>query len=101
MSTSAISTGMSGLQAFQRALDISANNVANTLTAGYKARQANFSESAPSGTGATVSASLGSDGTSLETEMVGQLTYQAGFQASAKLVKASDDMLGSLIDTKA
>lgn len=101
MSIGAIGAGLSGLQGYQRALDISANNVANTLTTGFKARQPAFNEANPPGSGVSVGVtSASSDGTQLESEMVGQLVYKAGFQASAKVVKTADDMLGTLIDTK-
>lgn len=102
MSLSALGAGLSAMQGYQRALDVSANNVANGLTTGYQARQPSFSESAPAGSGVSVSAAPGNgQGTDLTTEMVGQQIYKAGFQASAKVIKTADDMLGSLIDTHA
>jgi len=110
MTISSIGTGLSGLQGFQRALDISSNNVANTLTNGFQPKQASFNESTP---GVTVSArapatvpgtaasGTGPSGTDLPTELVNQLIYSAGFTASAQVIKTSDQVLGSLINTTA
>ncbi|MGQ5525385.1 hypothetical protein ACUHMQ_19270 [Chitinimonas sp. PSY-7] len=102
MSISAIGTALSGIQGYQRALDVSAHNVANMLTTDFKARQPDFSEAAPSGTGVNVEPSSNTtEGTDLNTEIVGQLTYKAGVEVSAKVLKTADQMLGALIDTKA
>ncbi|GLR11660.1 hypothetical protein GCM10007907_04500 [Chitinimonas prasina] len=102
MSVSALGAGLSGMLGYQRALDVSAHNVANTLTSGFRARQPDFSEGTPPGSGVRVAPSASSsEGTQIETEMVGQLIYKAGFQASAKVVSTADQMLGALIDIKA
>jgi len=107
---SALGTGLSGLQSFQRAVDITANNVANSNTAGFRPQTAQFRESTPAGSGVTVSSSsagAGSrsdpgapSGTDLTNELVNLVVYKAGFQASAKVVKTADSLLGSLLDTK-
>jgi flagellar hook protein FlgE len=39
-------------------------------------------------------------GTDLTAEMVNLLMYRMDFQASAKAVKTSDELLGTLIDTR-
>jgi flagellar basal-body rod protein FlgC len=102
MGMGAIGSGLSGMQGFQRALDVSSNNVANTLSTNFRPAQASFSEASPAGSGVVVSArKSATDGTQLESDMVNQLVYKAGFQASAKIVKTADDLLGSLLDTKA
>jgi flagellar hook protein FlgE len=114
MTISALGTGLgaalSGLQAFQRAVDITANNVANANTAGFKPQSAQFKESTPSGSGVSLSngsagAGVAADpsapsGTDLSNELVDLLIYKVGFQASAKAVKTTDGTLGSLLDTK-
>lgn len=110
MSIPALNSGLSGLQAFQRGLDTSANNIANTQTNGYKPQQASFKEGVSGGVTAAVSGN-GSNGTSatsteasgtdLATETVDSLVYKAGFDASAKVVKTADQMLGTLIDIQA
>ena len=39
-----LSTSVSGLLAFQRALDVTSNNVANSATPGYSVERVNLSE---------------------------------------------------------
>jgi flagellar hook protein FlgE len=111
---SSINIGASTLRAYQTALDITANNVANASTKNYQAKTANFQES-PSG-GVIVNISSASQATfetyqvqkeekesstDLNRELVNNLSYQRGFELAAKLVKVNDEILGSLIDVKA
>ncbi len=112
---SALSSGLSGMLAHQRALDVSAHNTANASTEGFEPARASFSElpngGAQAGTSpstrVTLSASVSAaaaymgSGTDLASEAVNSLTYRLGFEASAKMVKTADQMLGALIDTKA
>lgn len=128
MAINGLNIGASGLQAYQRALDISANNVANALTNNFQPRQPQFQESAPAGVVVTLSpagnqianavnggnaagntsngAATPNDedlpsGTDLTTEIVNQIQYQAGFNFSAKVVQANDEILGTLLDLRA
>lgn len=113
MSISAFSSGLSGLQSNQAALDVSANNVANVSTNGFQPQRAAFQESSPAGGGVTLSAqgrdlaaasaapSSAGSGTDLASDITNSLVYKAGFDLSAKVIQASDDMLGSLINTRA
>jgi flagellar hook protein FlgE len=109
MSISSLGTGLSGLNAYQDALTVSANNVANSLTNGFAPKDAKFTSTAPGGVNVTAQPNPGTapasasapSGTNLTDEMVNQLTYKAGFEANAQVVKTSDQMLGTLINTKA
>ncbi len=122
MSVSALSAGLSGLNGYQSALNISANNLANAQSTGFQPAQAVFQETSPSGSGVNVvsrgapaggvGASAGAasatpdqrgapSGTDISTELVNQLVYQIGFQASAKVIKTADQNLGTLINTTA
>jgi len=122
MAINGLNIGASGLQAYQRALDISANNVANALTKNFQPRQPQFQEAAPAAAGVVVTLSpAGSQtantvnaanngnqasedqasGTDLTTEIVNQIQYQAGFNFSAKIVKTNDEILGTLLDLRA
>ncbi len=110
MSIPALSSGLSGLQAFQRGLDTSANNIANSQTNGYKPQQASFKEGANGGVSTVINGngsngssatSTEASGTDLATETVNSLVYKAGFEASAKVVKIADQTLGTLIDITA
>ncbi len=109
MSISSLGAGLSGMQGYQNALTVSANNVANSLTNGFAPQQAQFSSTATGGVNVTSQPNPGTapasasapSGTNLTDEMVNQVIYKAGFEANAQVVKTSDQMLGSLIDTKA
>ena len=120
MSISALSSGLSGLQAFQRAQDVTSNNIANVDTNGFKPQQAQFQSQ--TGGGVTVNAStpgtastsstssttspqsLSSaqpSGTDLTNETVNSLQYKYGFDLSAQVVKAANENLGTLVNIQA
>ena len=108
MAISALSAGLSGLNASQRALDASAHNVANANTQGFQPERASFQEAQPAGSGVTLSVQgqqrLSQDqpsGTDLAKETTDSLLYKAQFDLSAKVIKTADDNLGTLINTKA
>jgi flagellar hook protein FlgE len=120
MGISALSAGVSGLTANQRALDVAAHNVANANTAGFAPQRASFQEAGPAGTGVTLSvqgqalsgaaqtqalqqAQAGErpSGTDLAKELGNSLVYKAQAALSLKVVQAADERLGTLIDTKA
>lgn len=110
MSISALSTGLSGLNANQRALDVAAHNVANANTEGFQAQAAAFQESSPAGGGVSLSAqgrtlaagdSAGANNVDLAKEITDSLVYKAGFDLSAKIIKMADERIGSLIDIQA
>jgi flagellar hook protein FlgE len=111
MSLSALSTGASGLQANQQAMDVAAHNVANASTRGYQPQQAQFQEASPAGSGVTLSAQgrglaasdsgLGASATDLATEITNSLVYKASFDLNAKVIQEADRRIGTLIDIKA
>jgi flagellar hook protein FlgE len=112
MAIAALSSGVTGLNAAQRALGNSAHAIANIGTQGFQPSQANFTENAPAGTGVSISLQaqqlLKVDGptpsasaTNLATETTNSLVYKAQFDLSAKVVQAADQNLGTLIDIKA
>ncbi|MDC8756318.1 flagellar basal body protein [Janthinobacterium fluminis] len=110
MSISALNAGVSGLNANQRALDVSAHNVANVGTAGFQPQAAAFQESSPAGGGVSLSVegrSLSSanpaqaNGVDVAKEITDALVYEAGVNLSAKVVKTADATLGSLLDIRA
>ena len=98
----------------QRALDISANNIANANTDGFRPSRAVFSDPAASGVQASVAPSTSvalstrgaegrvlQSGTDLAKETVDSMIYRRGFEMSAQVVKTADELLGTLIDIKA
>jgi len=114
MAISALSTGLSGLQANQQALNVEAHNVANLNTQNFQPQQVGFQETAPagSGTGVTISsaardlakadgATAAPSGTDAASSITNSLVYKAGFQLSAKVIQAADERIGTLLDIKA
>jgi flagellar basal-body rod protein FlgC len=117
VSSSTLNIGLSGMQACRVALNVTANNVANAGTDGFQPRRAVFQEDAAGGGVQVTATAPASDsspaapsgnavdnpvpsGTDLTAEMVNLLMYRMDFQASAKAVKTSDELLGTLIDTR-
>jgi flagellar hook-associated protein FlgK len=106
MGLSALSAGLSGLYANQQALTVEAHNVANLSTAGYQAQGVRFSEASPAGSGVTLSLegrglAGTADGVDLPASLTNSLTYKAGFEFAAKLIKMADERIGTLIDIQA
>lgn len=111
-----ISNNTSALQAFTRQMNVSANNLANSLSDEFKSSTAYNTEGKNGGVtthiaksqeaGPLVEDPLKNDGslkelsnTDIAKEMVTQISAQHGFDANAKVISAYDDTLGSLIDT--
>ncbi|MDE2397041.1 MAG: flagellar basal body rod protein [Burkholderiales bacterium] len=88
---------LSGMNAAQAALDASASNLANLSTPGYRRLQADPSTTA----GGAVSTTLRQapqSGNAPETDVVGQLVAKNAFLANLAVFKASDKMMGALLD---
>lgn len=108
MAIAALSSGITGLNASERALGNSAHAIANIGTQGFQPTQATFQENAPAGSGVSISfqaqqlqATDAPSGTNLATETTNSLVYKAQFDLSAKVIQAADQNLGTLINTKA
>ncbi|ELX09310.1 hypothetical protein Jab_2c13750 [Janthinobacterium sp. HH01] len=108
MAIAALSSGITGLNASERALGNSAHAIANIGTQGFQPTQATFQENAPAGSGVSISfqaqqlqATDAPSGTNLATETANSLVYKAQFDLSAKVIQAADQNLGTLINTKA
>ncbi|AZP13427.1 MULTISPECIES: flagellar basal body rod C-terminal domain-containing protein [Undibacterium] len=117
MSITALNTGLSGLKAYQGALDSSAHNIANANTAGFVPQQTQFQESKTGGvlvtiskegslaaqtaTAETLDTSTAASGTELADELVSAIQSQFGFDFSAKIVKTADELLGTVINISA
>ena len=110
MSISSLNSGLSGMQAFQRALDVTANNVANVSTNGFQPQRASFQTVSGGGVNATASAPItpqnaaaanAPSGTDLVKETVDSLQYKYGFDLSAQVVKTANETLGTLVNITA
>lgn len=112
---SPMSSTLSALSAFSKRLDVTADNVANVETDGFKRSRVIFEEGSSGGVSATIRRDNSpgvpkesfSNGTKTETEssnvdltdeMTDLLTTKAGYQANLKVVSTRNDMLGSLLD---
>ncbi|MFO0706097.1 MAG: flagellar basal body rod C-terminal domain-containing protein [Nitrospira sp.] len=114
---SALDTALSGLTAFAKKIEVSAHNVANVNTDGFKKSRTEFVEAGPGGVlpvvqkddsaGPTVLKDTGYGAAQVELsnvdlgeEAVSQIVAQRGFEANLRTLKTADDMLGSILDTK-
>lgn len=111
-----ISIPLSGLQNAAFRQNVTANNVANLNTAGYRARSVVNSE--VDGVGVRVgeiresevpgrpdvlnlsAEALASSNVSLVTEVAATMANGASYQANAAVVRAEDDLLGTLLDIR-
>ena len=105
MVASIISSGLAGLESNQRALDISARNIAaetlQTQSAAYQDKSGGGNDVTISAQGRALAGSGSGSSTDLAAEMTNSMIYKASFDLSAKLVKVGNDTLGSLIDIRA
>ena len=95
-SSSAIA--LSGLAAAQLGLQVSAHNIANLNTAGFRRQQAVQSADPSGGVSTTVRQAVQA-GDALEADVVGQLEAKNAFLANLAVFRAQDRMAGSLLDT--
>jgi len=108
MAIAVLSSGVTGLNAAERALGNSAHAIANLGTQGFQPAQAKFAESSPAGEGVSISfrgqellQTEAPSATNLAVETTNSLIYKAQFDLSAKVIQAADQNLGTLIDIKA
>ncbi len=107
--------GRSALDALGKKLEVTANNIANADTAGFKRSRAILEEATPSGVVVSIhkvdspgvplpaadqaSADKESSNVSLEEEIVNLIITKRAFEANTKPLKAEDEMVGSLLDS--
>lgn len=114
---SAIHTALSGLAAYAKQVEVTAHNVANVNTNGFKKSRTEFVSVATGGVlpvvqkdesaGPTVLNNTGYSPTLVELsnvdlgeETVNQILSQRGFEANLNTLKTADDMLGTILDIK-
>lgn len=93
-------TALSGMNAATAALGVAAHNVANAMTPGFQ-RQVVQPATLPAGGVTTTVERSGSEGASLETDLVGQLQAKNAFLANLAVFKTSDAMAGALLNLRA
>jgi len=105
---------LSALRAFGEKLGVTANNVANVNTDGFKKTRALLQDASPSGVTVSLSrietpgvplppeqttqASRESSNVEMEEEMVDLLTTKHAYTANLNTVKAEEEMIGTLLD---
>jgi flagellar basal body rod protein FlgG len=94
------SIALSGMNAAQTQLNVSAHNVANLSTEGFKRQQTVQTEQAGGGVNTTVTRSP-VEGNALEADVVSQLQAKNSFLANLAVFKTSNQMAGALLDQKA
>lgn len=114
---SAIHSALSGLAAYAKQVEVTAHNVANVNTDGFKKSRTEFVEVATGGVlpvvqkdnsaGPTVLSDRGHGPTQVELsnvdlaeEAVNQILAQRGFEANLNTLRTADDMLGTVLDMK-
>ncbi len=88
---------MSGMRAAQTALDVSAHNIANLATPGFRRQQATTSALADGGVTTSLSQAAQA-GNTIENDVVGQLVAKNQFLANLAVFKTHDQMMGALLD---
>lgn len=113
----AIHSALSGLTAFSKQIEVTAHNVANVMTDGFKKSHLEFVSVEPGGVlpvvrkddsaGPTVLRDSGYGPIQVELsnvdlgeEAVNQIIGQRGFEANLQALKTANDMLGSILDIK-
>jgi len=96
------SIARSGMAAAQTRLTAAASNIANRESTDFRRFQVDSREQAGGG----VSASLVRDtepqaGDGLSTDLVYSIEARQAFAANVKVLKTQDELLGSLLDTRA
>ncbi|MDD2734582.1 MAG: flagellar basal body protein [Desulfuromonadaceae bacterium] len=89
----------SALRAFSTSQQITAHNVANLNTDGFKASKATFQENGTGGV--TASASSTGDSIDISREAVNLISNAHGFKANLNVLKATDEMTKELLNIKA
>lgn len=101
---STLSIAMSGLNAASTRLNVSAHNIANSQTNGFKRQQVEQTALAQGGVSVTVdsvSAPEQAPLASLTDDIVQQMSAAYEFKANLKVIQTEQDLLGQLLDLRA
>lgn len=89
---------LSGMQSASTRVAVSAHNVANLLTEGFRPQRVEQTSQASGGSRASVATAPTPEPVSLDREIVDQITAKTQFKASARVLAAGLEMRGSLLD---
>lgn len=96
----AMDRGVSGMRLAEAKLAASAHNTANTLTEGFARVQADGVEARDGGVEVNISSLPVEAGPDPVSEVVEQRSAVVLYRANLKAVKAAEDMLGEILDTR-
>lgn len=100
------SVGLSGLNAASLGMGVTANNVANANSDGYKAKRLDLEESREGGVQESRLAESqeptvpGGSNVDYATEMTNMMTQSGSYAANLQVMKTQDEMLGQLMDMR-
>ena len=94
----AMGIALSGMQSAQTRVAVSAHNVANLLTDGFRPQRAMQTSAPAGGSQASVTTAPAPEPVSLEQEIVDQIVSKTQYEASARVLGVSAEMRGSLLD---
>lgn len=106
---------LSALNAYRKKMNVTANNVANAQTDGFKKSRATFSENKGGGVSVTIDqvntpgmpkesirdgeiVETESSNVDLAEELPEMIPTRSGYKANLKTLQVRDEMLGSLLD---
>jgi flagellar hook protein FlgE len=102
-----MSIGISGLNAATLGVSVTANDIANVNSQGYKAKRVDLAEAGGGGVTAsqvTTSEAEGTPGGSnvdMATEMTDLLAYSDLYKVNAKVLEVQKEVLGTVMDMTA
>lgn len=89
---------LSGMRSASTRLAVSAHNVANLLTEGFRPQRVTQTTQVSGGAQASVGTAPSTEPIALEREVVDQIQARTQFEGSARVLGAHVEMLGSLLD---
>jgi flagellar hook protein FlgE len=90
---------LSALSAYEKKLNVTANNIANLNTADFHPSEAMINDNSQSGVYVTITSNNSSE-VDLTKEMVDMITTANGFKANLKTLETAFEMTESLLDIK-
>lgn len=101
---STLSIALSGLNAASTRLNVSAHNIANSQTNGFKRQQVEQAALAQGGVSVTVDSAEAAQTAPLAnvaTDLVEQMMAAYEFKANLKVIQTEQDLLGQWLDARA
>ena len=110
-----LSAGISAISSFSTKMNVTANNIANVNTDGFKKSRTLFKEGQSGGVAPIVdqvdtpgpvkeiledgeTREVEASNVDLSEELTGSIATQTAYKANLKTIQTADDMLGSLLD---